>query len=293
MAYNRKEEYLATIKKPKEITDALLETIDYIARARDAELSFDKTIIAEVISLNDASTGEYFVEYQKGKFRAYAPATLTYVYSKGTNVYVKVPGGDFTQKKTIEGKASATSYTEEEYSDLSQQVVEISEIYSNGNEYGILAYAPEPKKEEEETSKDNEDNSSDDIREDTSTDTQVKDNKEPIEEEEDKSKYYEQVIYENNNLTEDVIFISLLTTYPRIMIQADFRTQFYGTMMAGNYGLKVDFVEKDTGIVFSRRLDIINFSGSIYDYEVFSPQYVIYDLTGINLIGIKKITFSV
>jgi hypothetical protein len=42
-------------------------------------------------------------------------------------------------------------------------------------------------------------------------------------------------------------------------------------MMAGNYGLKIDFVEKDTGIVFSRRLDIINFSGSIYDYEVFSP----------------------
>ena len=73
MAYNRKEEYLATIKKPKEITDALLETIDYIARARDAELSFDKTIIAEVISLNDASTGEYFVEYQKGKFRGTLP----------------------------------------------------------------------------------------------------------------------------------------------------------------------------------------------------------------------------
>lgn len=56
--------------------------------------------------------------------------------------------------------------------------------------------------------------------------------------EKDKSKYYEQVIYENDNLTEDVIFTSLLTTYPRIMIQADFRTQFYGTMMAGNYGLK-------------------------------------------------------
>lgn len=42
MAYNRKEEYLATIKKPKEITDTLLETIDYIARARDAELSLIK-----------------------------------------------------------------------------------------------------------------------------------------------------------------------------------------------------------------------------------------------------------
>ena len=37
MAYNRKEEYLAVVKQPKQITDELLETIDYIARARDAE----------------------------------------------------------------------------------------------------------------------------------------------------------------------------------------------------------------------------------------------------------------
>jgi|GEM_PF-5962658 len=42
-------------------------------------------------------------------------------------------------------------------------------------------------------------------------------------------------------------------------------------MVAGNYGLKVEFEEKDTGVIFTRRLDITNFSGSIYDYEVFSP----------------------
>lgn len=65
MAYNRKEEYLAVVKQPRQITDELLETIDYIAQARDAELSFDKTIIAEIVSLNNADTGEYFVEYQK------------------------------------------------------------------------------------------------------------------------------------------------------------------------------------------------------------------------------------
>ena len=96
MAYNRKEEYLAVVKQPKQITDELLETIDYIARARDAELSFDKTIIAEIVSLNNADTGEYFVEYQKGKFRAYAPIGINYTYSKGTNVYVKIPGGSFS-----------------------------------------------------------------------------------------------------------------------------------------------------------------------------------------------------
>lgn len=249
MAYNRKEEYLAVVKQPKQITDELLETIDYIARARDAELSFDKTIIAEIVSLNNADTGEYFVEYQKGKFRAYAPIGINYTYSKGTNVYVKIPGGDFTQKKTIEGKVSASSYTEEEYEDLSQQVIEVNEIHSDGNEYGILAYAPE-------------DNT-----------------------------YYEKVIYNNEKLEDNSIFTSLISTYPNIMISADFRTQFYGTMVAGNYGLKVEFEEKDTGVIFTRRLDITNFSGSIYDYEVFSPQYAIYNFQGINLLGVRKITF--
>lgn len=249
MAYNRKEEYLAVVKQPKEITDTLLETIDYIAQARDAELSFDKTIIAEIVSLNNADTGEYFVEYQAGKFRAYTPTNLSFVYSKGTNVYVKIPGGDFTQKKIIEGKVSASSYTEDEYADLSQQIISMGEVYTNDNIYNVIAYAsPE-------------------------------------------NQYFEQVIYENNNLDEDIIFTSLLDTYPHLMISADFRTQFYGNTVAGNYGLKVDFVEQNTGIIYSRRLDITNFSGSIYDYEVFSPQYTIYDLTDLKLVGIKKITF--
>lgn len=249
MAYNRKEEYLAVVKQPKQITNELLETIDYIARARDAELSFDKTIIAEIVSLNNADTGEYFVEYQKGKFRAYAPIGINYTYSKGTNVYVKIPGGDFTQKKTIEGKVSASSYTEEEYEDLSQQVIEVNEIHSDGNEYGILAYAPEG------------------------------------------NTYYEKVIYSNEKLEDNSIFTSLISTYPNIMISANFRTQFYGTMVAGNYGLKIEFEEKDTGVIFTRRLDITNFSGSIYNYEVFSPQYAIYNFQGINLLGVRKITF--
>lgn len=254
MAYNRKEEYLAVVKQPKEISDTLLETIDYIAKARDAELSFDKTIIAEIVSLNNADTGEYFVEYQKGKFRAYAPVGLTYVYSKGTNVYVKIPGGDFTQKKTIEGKVSATSQTEEEYTALTQQIIDISEIFTDGNEYGVLAYAQPPT-------------------------------------EEVPSDYYEQVIYENKEMSEDITFTSLLNTYPNIMISADFRTNFYGTTVAGNYGLKVELEEKETGITYIRYLDITNFSGSIYGYDIYSPQYVIYDLSGLDLIGIKKITF--
>lgn len=249
MAYNRKEEYLAVIKQPKEISDTLLETIDLIASARDAELSFDKTIIAEIVSLNNADTGEYFVEYQKGKFRAYTPTSLSYVYPKGTKVYVKVPGGDFTQKKIIEGKVSATSYSEEEYTALTQQIINISEIYTNQDEYALLAYAPSG------------------------------------------SEYYEQVIYENASNEEDIVFTSLLNTYPNIMISADFRTNFYGSMVAGNYGLRIEFLEKDTSVSYTRNLDITNFSGSIYSYDTYSPQYAIYNLSDLNLQSIKKITF--
>lgn len=249
MAYNRKEEHLAVVKQPREISNSLLETIDYIASARDAELLFDKTVIAEIISLNNADTGEYFVEYQRGKFRAYTPSNLSYVYPKGTNVYVKIPGGDFTQKKIIEGKVSATSYSEEEYANLSQQIIDMGEIYTDSAEYGILAYAPAS------------------------------------------SEYYEKVIYENDNLEDDLVFSSLLANYPNIMISADFKTQFYGTTVAGNYGLKIEFQEKETGITYIRRLDITNFSGSIYDYEIYSPQYAIYNLSNYNIQGIKKITF--
>ena len=96
-------DYLAKIKKPKYLTDEIIKTIDLIAQARDSELMFDKTVIAEVVSLNNAETGEYYVSYQQGKFKAYAPIELGYVYDKGTSVYVKIPGGDFSAKKLIEG----------------------------------------------------------------------------------------------------------------------------------------------------------------------------------------------
>ena len=56
-------EYLSIVKKPNYISDELIKTIDIIATARDNELAFDKTIIAEVITLNNAETGEYYVEY--------------------------------------------------------------------------------------------------------------------------------------------------------------------------------------------------------------------------------------
>ena len=136
-------DYLAEVKKPKYLTDELLQAMDMIAQARDSELSFDKTIIAEIIKLNNAETGEYFISYQQSTFKAYTAIGDKSVYKEGTNVYVKIPGGDFSAKKIIEGKAYSTNMQEEEFDLLEDSLIDMGECYtSNLKEYSILANAP-------------------------------------------------------------------------------------------------------------------------------------------------------
>ena len=242
-------DFLTKTKKPKYLTEELLSTIDMIACARDSELAFDKTIIAEIVNLNNAETGEYYVRYQQGTFKAYAPTALKSVYAEGTNVYVKIPGGDFSAKKFIEGKASLTTATELEYDFMSSNIIEMAEIYPlNSNTYQIRAGA-----------KPNE-------------------------------QYYEQVIYETEN-NQDLKFISLFKTYPSIKIAGEFKTSFLNNYKSGNYGLKVEFYGEEENSVYTRKLEIANFVGNLYEYLDFSPQAAIYSLKDLSLTNLKKITF--
>ena len=57
------ENYLTKISKSSQISDELIKAMDLIASARDNELAFDKTITAEIVKLNDAELGEYYVKY--------------------------------------------------------------------------------------------------------------------------------------------------------------------------------------------------------------------------------------
>ena len=227
-----------------------------IATARDDALPFDKTIIAEIVSLNNAETGEYYVEYQQGMFKAYASTATGIIYKGGTNVYVKIPGGDFSAKKIIEGQALGDGPLEEYFNYDASDLLKIYDIYQSGpdDQYSILANASPS------------------------------------------SKYYEQVIYENNTNLVDDVFKDLFMVYPYIKLSADFKTSFKGEVMSGNYGLLVEFyVENDNESTVTKtytlRLDVGNFSGSLYDYYTFTPQYAMYKIDTAVLTNIKKITF--
>ena len=84
------------------IVNSILEAVDIIAASNAASISFDKTIECEVLDNSDAKNGHYIVSNGSIRFDAYSEKTS---YSKGNNVLVKIPGGDFSQTKYIESLA--------------------------------------------------------------------------------------------------------------------------------------------------------------------------------------------
>lgn len=84
------------------LQEELLRAIDYLVNNRIDKIDRDKTIVAKVLACQNALTGEYKVSYNGGYMLAYAQDEAS--YELNTNVYILVPGGDFTQKKIILGK---------------------------------------------------------------------------------------------------------------------------------------------------------------------------------------------
>lgn len=90
-----------------QVQDAILEAIDTLVNHRIENLQADKTITATIVSCTNALTGEYKVSYNGGFLYAYAQDGVS--YTQNASVYVLIPQGDFTQKKTIISKTQAIS----------------------------------------------------------------------------------------------------------------------------------------------------------------------------------------
>ena len=90
-----------------ELEQALLEAMDYLVNNRVENLDRDKTITATIVSCSNALTQEYQIQYNNGFLTAYAQEGAS--FKANELVYVLVPLGDFSQKKTIVGKASNVS----------------------------------------------------------------------------------------------------------------------------------------------------------------------------------------
>ena len=123
------------------ISEKILDAIQIITDKSIQQLKFDKTIQAEVIKQEDAASGKYKVQYNGDSFSAFAN-DLTYTYDVGDRVFVKIPEGDFSNKKFIENKVS-TKTIDFTFDELTTKVTPIGEPFiskSNMN-YGVDAHA--------------------------------------------------------------------------------------------------------------------------------------------------------
>lgn len=82
-----------------QLQDSVLAAIDTLVSNRIENLKTDKTVIATIEKCTDARTNEYRVTYNGGTMYAYALGTDQYAANQ--TVYVQVPLGDFSQRKTI------------------------------------------------------------------------------------------------------------------------------------------------------------------------------------------------
>ena len=82
--------------------DKICEAIGTIVEQAVSSAGYDRTIQAVVSSCSDATIGKYKIKYQDSLFYAYA-TNPDITYTKGTNVYILIPGNDMTKDKIILG----------------------------------------------------------------------------------------------------------------------------------------------------------------------------------------------
>lgn len=124
--------------------DAILNAVDYLVNNRVSSLDRDKTITATIVACNNSITQEYKISYNGGYLVAYAQENSS--YKRDASVFVLVPEGDFSKKKTIIGLASSSS-SGTSTSFVSSLVNDYNKIgenaFSNQKRWGLNSYKKE------------------------------------------------------------------------------------------------------------------------------------------------------
>lgn len=258
------------------VQDNVLGAMDIIASSMVSNLKLDKTVQAVVQEVVNMTTGEYRVEYNGNIVTAFALNTDD-TYSVNEKVFLKIPENDMNNKKFIEGRASSSSLSDLQQTELSNTISKEGPSWEliyptldlNNTEQKYCIQAGATQNEE----------------------------------------YYSRVIWdrdinssENMELS-DEIFLTYSQNYDKIYVGADFQTTFVDSDLVGqgNYGLIFSFTARqqseDTENEFtedqivSYRLDINSFTGNPYAYTVFSPQETILDLKSNYLLKLNSIVF--
>lgn len=112
------------------ITSSLLEAINVLSKANDANNIQTITVEAVIESVDNVVLGKYTVNYMENKFTAYASGGTS--YQKEQKVYVLIPNGDFTKSKMIIGAVGGNALSQIQ-EDNSRYIFTSDNIIFNGN----------------------------------------------------------------------------------------------------------------------------------------------------------------
>lgn len=241
------------------ISEAVFQTVSVLMDEKLSTLPADRTVQSIVISVEDASKGEYKVKYNDGIFLAYT-AKDSEKYRVNDIVYVTVPEGDFNNKKFISHLVTSDSLTTGQYSELANSVFEKSPNFSNLG-YSYNSYTS-------------------DLDGDGNKDCYglAVGYDDPL------------TIFARGNNTSDAKFEPYNKTYNKVRISADFLTSFIQDHTAGNYGIRISFRTTANNTI-SYALDLNSFNGDPYHLGTWSPQTVLIELPENEVTGLASITF--
>lgn len=258
------------------VQDNVLGAMDIIASSMVSNLKLDKTVQAVVQEVVNMTTGEYRVEYNGNVVTAFALNTDD-TYSVNEKVFLKIPENDMNNKKFIEGRASSSSLSDLQQTELSNS------ISKEGPSWELIYPTLDLNNTEQKYC----------IQAGASQDEE----------------YYSRVIWDRDiNSSENIelsdeIFLTYSQNYDKIYVGADFQTTFVDSDLVGqgNYGLIFSFTARQQSEdieneftedqIVSYRLDINSFTGNPYAYTVFSPQETILDLKSNYLLKLNSIVF--
>ena len=80
----------------------IIDAIEQIVNNAVSNADYDRTVKATIVECVDQTIGKFKVKYQDSTFFAYATSSEV-TYSKGSEVYILIPGNDTSRDKTILG----------------------------------------------------------------------------------------------------------------------------------------------------------------------------------------------
>ena len=263
------------------IEQNICEAIQIIADNAVASAGFDRTIQGSILSCVNETTGKYKIRYQDSNLYAYT-GDINKKYSKGTQVYILVPGNDMSKNKTILGEVGALgAYSDD--NNLAYNRIN----YERNSENLILIEKYSPNIEEQfqtglysgtEYNIDNE-RYGKYLYSKTSNEVHSE---------------YKNHRYYSIKLLEDRIISQYVKDSGYFYLGANFKTDMPATVIQGNYGIRVYIkckaLNEESNYVYNiLNLDLSNgFTGNPYSFKDGSYQSAVFAIPN-NFVSIDKI----